>query len=246
MSTSYSYIHCRPDGTPFYVGKGSLRRAKYLGERNSYHQAIVHKDGKENILIGLMECSSSDIAYELERGVIKCFKRMGVKLTNFTDGGEGGKNPCEETRKRLSEAAKKRGVSLACQQAKVLAKRGKSISKEQRAKQSASMKGKVFSEQHKKNISIGAKKRGVSTQFREAAKLSNIGRVHTKEERCMRGDSIRKTLVERGKTIRISVDGVQYESVSEAARSVGIIVASLIYGLRNSGIVKGHSVEYVK
>ena len=159
---SYAYIHCKPDGVPFYVGKGALRRAKYLGERNSYHQATVNKYGKGNILIGMLECSSSEIAYELEAGLIKCLKRMGVKLTNFTAGGDGGKDPCEETRKRISEAAKKRGISEKCKAAKAAALKGKSITEEHKEKVRKSMTGKVFTEEHRRNISASAKKRGMA------------------------------------------------------------------------------------
>ena len=89
MSTSFAYIHCKPDGVPFYVGKGALRRARYLGERNAHHKAIVNKYGIANILKGVIDCSSDKIALELEVGLIKCLRRMGTKLANFTDGGEG-------------------------------------------------------------------------------------------------------------------------------------------------------------
>lgn len=191
---SYAYIHCKPDGVPFYVGKGALRRAKYLGERNQHHQATVKKYGKDNILIGMLECSSSKTAYELEAGIIKCLKRMGVKLTNFTAGGDGGRDPCEETRKRLSEAAKKRGVSQACHDARVKAKVGKPLSDEQKAKQSASMTGKVFTDEHRQNISISAKKRGMDRATQEKAWAALRGRIQSEEERKKRGESIRATL----------------------------------------------------
>jgi hypothetical protein len=164
--TSFAYIHCKPNGTPFYVGKGALRRAKYLGERNPYHQSIVAKYGKENILIGMMECSNSSIAFELEKGLIKCLKASGAKLSNFTDGGEGGKNPTPETRKRLSDAAKKRGISDACKEAKVAALKGKKLSEEHKEKLKKAQTGKIFTEEHRRNISISAKKRGM-----EAARI---------------------------------------------------------------------------
>jgi len=173
---SYAYIHCKPDGVPFYVGKGAMRRAKYLGERNPHHQATVKKYGKENILIGMLDCSSPEIAYDLESGIIKCLKRMGIGLTNFTAGGDGGRSPCDETRKRLSDAAKKRGVSSVCQAAKVSALKGKSLSEEHREKLRQRQTGKVFTEEHRRNISESAKKRGMAACHaalkakREAAK----------------------------------------------------------------------------
>jgi len=89
-AVSYGYIHCKPDGTPFYVGKGIARRANSTGKRNSHYNNIVAKYGKDNILKGKLPCSSQKIAFALEEGIIKCFKRMGVELTNMTTGGDGG------------------------------------------------------------------------------------------------------------------------------------------------------------
>ena len=195
--TSYAYIHCKPDGTPFYVGKGALRRAKYLGERNPHHQNIVTKYGKPNILVGMLECSTDTIAYDLERGIIKCLRRQDIQLTNFTDGGEGTSNPTPETRKRLSEAAKKRGVSEACHQARIFAKTGKPLSELQKKKQSDAMKGIVFTEQHKENIRISAKKRGVSSEVLAKAHAASRGRVQTVEERIKRGAAIKAALAKK-------------------------------------------------
>ena len=191
---SYAYIHCKPDGVPFYVGKGALRRAKYLGERNPHHQATVKKYGKKNILVGMLECSSSKIAFELESGIIKCLISSGIKLTNFTAGGDGGRSPCDETRMRLSEAAKKRGVSKACHDARVAAKTGKPLSDAQKKKQSDAMTGKVFSDEHKRNISLSAKKRGMSQDILEKAWAASRGRVQSAEERAKRGAAISAAL----------------------------------------------------
>lgn len=174
----FAYVHCRPDGTVFYVGKGALRRAKNLSERNEYHKRVVAKHGRENILIGMLECSTGDIALELERGLIKCLRRNGVKLTNATDGGEKGTEIIsEETKRKLSEAAKKRGVSEACRAATVAARKGNPLSEEQRRKQSETMKGTIFSEEHRANISASAKKRGVSQQIIEAARKAKCKQV---------------------------------------------------------------------
>ena len=168
----YAYVHCRPEGSIFYVGTGAMRRAKNLRERNEYHKRVVAKYGKENILIGAIECSSDAISLELERGIIKCLKRSGVRLTNCTDGGEKGTILTPETRVKLSAAAKKRGVSEACRAATVAARKGKPLTEEQRRKQSETMKGIVFSEEHRRNISASAKRRGMSASLREANKAA--------------------------------------------------------------------------
>ena len=195
--TSFAYIHCKPDGIPFYVGKGALRRAKYLGDRNPYHKAVVAKYGKASILIGQLECSSDDIAFEIEKGLIKCLRASRVELTNFTEGGEGTSNPTPETRKRLSEAAKKRGVSEACHKARVAAKTGKPLSEDQKQRQSLAMTGKIFTEEHRKNISISAKRRGMSKELLDKAHAASRGRIQSLEERLKRGASIKAALAKK-------------------------------------------------
>jgi len=142
MSKVGAYIHAKPDGTPFYVGKGSIRRSKKLYNRNEYHTRTVKKYGKENILIGFIECSSDDIAFELERGIIKCLKNSNINLTNMTEGGLGGFQHQEAWNK------------------------GKKLSVEHRAKLSSAKlgkspwnKGKQFSSETKEKMSISAKNR---------------------------------------------------------------------------------------
>jgi len=189
----YAYVHCKPDGTPFYVGKGRLKRAKRLYGRNTYHTRTVNKYGKENLHIGMLECSSDDNAFLLERGLIKCLKRMGVKLTNHTEGGEGGKPPSEQGRLNMSEAAKKRGVSQACRDAMLVAITGRKKSDEEKLKQSIRMTGRVFTDEHKKNISIGAKKRGVSKACREACVVANTGskKPHSEETKLKMSNTVK-------------------------------------------------------
>ena len=86
----YVYVHCLPDGVPFYVGKGSGRRAYVLAARNSNHGAIVSMVGKGNVLIYLHECETERGAYSYERWLIRYFRKAGHKLTNVNDGGYGG------------------------------------------------------------------------------------------------------------------------------------------------------------
>jgi hypothetical protein len=158
---SFAYIHCKPDDTPFYVGKGAWRRVRYFGERNPHHKNIVTKYGAKNLSYGALECSDDETAYELERGLIKCLRRSGVSLVNRTEGGDGGRNPTPETKTRLSEAAKKRGVSAACYEARNAALKGKRLSQEHRELLRQRQTGRLFTEEHRRNISISAKKRGM-------------------------------------------------------------------------------------
>ena len=110
----YAYVHARPDAVDaagiFYVGKGRGSRSNALPARNRYHGFVLDKHGAENILVGKIECSSDEIAFELERGLVKCLRRAGVQLTNMTDGGDGttGYVVTEEGRKRRSDHMKAR------------------------------------------------------------------------------------------------------------------------------------------
>lgn len=238
-------MHCRPDGTPFYVGKGTERRVRHFGPRNAYYKNIVAKYGTRNLLVGALECSSAEAAYELEAGLIKCLRRSGVALCNLTAGGDGGRSPAEETRKRLSEAAKKRGVSEACHAARVKAKTGVSPSAEQRAKQSAAMIGKKFTDEHRRNISIGAKKRGMLPATLEAAHAALRNRVQSEEEKTKRSEAFVKTMYARGLVRAVRVGGVEYPSIVLACKAIGSSPSAMVQALKRGGRTKGLVVEYV-
>lgn len=142
--TYYAYIHCKPDGTPFYVGKGNAHRARAVRRVNEWHSKIVAKYGAENILVGKMACSTETLAFELEKGLIKCLRRMGRTLVNRTDGGEGasgyvasadtrakiaaamtGVKRSDEFKAKMVEVGKRRGVSSATRDAQRAAVTGK-------------------------------------------------------------------------------------------------------------------------
>lgn len=115
MRTYLTYVHAKPDTESasgiFYVGKGSHKRAHLINRviSNRHYTNTVKKYGAENILVGTIECSSEAIAFDLERGLIKCLRRSGVKLTNLTDGGEGtsGYKLSEDQTARISVASKR-------------------------------------------------------------------------------------------------------------------------------------------
>ena len=110
--TFYAYIHAKPDASVlsdvFYVGKGVGSRYKVLTARNRYHGFVVNKHGASNVLVGKLDCSNEETAFELERGLIKCLRRSGVNLCNMTEGGEGssGYRMPPEVRAKVSAAAK--------------------------------------------------------------------------------------------------------------------------------------------
>lgn len=94
MKTYYAYLHARPGASSakdiFYVGKGTRRRSHdFKSNRNEHYKNVVAKHGKDSIMVSVHECSTEAFALELEIGLIKTLRRMGVALTNQTNGGDG-------------------------------------------------------------------------------------------------------------------------------------------------------------
>lgn len=102
----YVYEHIRPDtGAIFYVGKGSGWRSGITQHRNVYWKNVVAKAGGFTVR-KIVENVDEELAFLAEQERIDQLKRLNIKLTNLTDGGEGGVNPSQETRQKMSEARK--------------------------------------------------------------------------------------------------------------------------------------------
>ena len=84
-----TYAHYTPQGRLFYIGKGSSElRAYRMTGRNNYWNKIVNKNGKPEVQI-LAYWDSEKEAFSHERLLISCFRDLGHRLANFTDGGDG-------------------------------------------------------------------------------------------------------------------------------------------------------------
>ena len=124
----YVYVLCRPDGRPFYVGKGSR------AERGSYraldHEAdaknkrelshklnlirSIHNRGESvgYIIDSFHEVEADSLARE--RQMISLIGRHDLKrgpLTNQTDGGEGTSNPSVESKERRRQTLSGEGAN---------------------------------------------------------------------------------------------------------------------------------------
>jgi hypothetical protein len=155
----YAYIHAKPDGTPFYIGKGNGTRLNMFYKRNQHHKNVVAKYGKRNILIGKLDCSDESTAFDLEMGLIKCLRRSGVDLVNLTDGGHGvsGRVVTPEQRAKISATLMGRPGRPWTEEAKAkvgAAKRGKKRTPEQRAKMGR--KNKFVSEETRVKLRAAA------------------------------------------------------------------------------------------
>lgn len=100
------YLHKRPDGSVFYIGKGLVRRAYDFSpsRRSAYHSNIVAKYGRENITVDVIPCSCEAEAFLLERAHISGARLLGWSIANLTEGGEGcsGRTVSERQAKALA------------------------------------------------------------------------------------------------------------------------------------------------
>jgi hypothetical protein len=105
MTDFYTYLHCKPNGGPFYVGKGHGRRSHMLTQRSQYHKRMIKKYGVE---IFVFPCESEEQAFADEIQQIAQLRAEGYKLVNRTDGGDGtsGYRHTDEAKDKVSKARK--------------------------------------------------------------------------------------------------------------------------------------------
>ena len=105
--TYYVYIHKRLDSLdPFYVGKGTGKRAWLKAGRNEYWQRVASKHGYEVEIVAEFEEPSAALTAELE--VMLFLERWGYSLTNKALGGGGitGYKHTDEARAKMSRRMK--------------------------------------------------------------------------------------------------------------------------------------------
>ena len=214
----YAYIHVRPGADAngaFYVGKGHGRRSHDFQRRNLHHQRIINKYGAENIDVARVECSDEEIAFDLERGLIKCFRRMGVEIANLTEGGEGvsGLRHSETSRAAMSATRK-----------------GRSHREETKAKMSAARGGQnnaFFGRQHSEET-----KQKISEAKKAQPNYYWAGKT--------RSDEVRKKISEslKGKTLGRKMSNEARENMSAAQKLVKRRPASAETRVKLSAAVK--------
>jgi len=101
----YTYAHYTPEGRLFYIGKGKRDRAYAKIGRNTHWHNVVNKYGKPDVQI-LANWDTEEEALDHERILISCFRDLGYKLCNLSDGGKGnsGIEMTEETKLKISVA----------------------------------------------------------------------------------------------------------------------------------------------
>jgi hypothetical protein len=138
----YAYIR-KSNGTPYYIGKGR----KYRAFCKHSTTATTPKDKSKIIFL---ETNLTEIgAFALERRYIRWWGRKDLGtgiLLNKTDGGEGSSGAkishSEETRRKMSEAARGKPKSEIHRKNNSLSQTGKKLSEETKRKMSTSHTGK--------------------------------------------------------------------------------------------------------
>lgn len=144
----YVYVHNRiSTGLPFYIGKGSGSRASDMTRRNSYWKRIVEKDGGRQVTY-LAKDIDEELAFLVEEEAIDKYRNIGLKLANFTNGGEGMSGYKFTDEQRLRRSALKKGNKNNL---------GRKATEETRARMSAAQKARTvwpkLSKEHKEKIS---------------------------------------------------------------------------------------------
>ena len=107
----YTYILYRPDGDPFYVGKGQGNRYRACGG-NTHAMSVAKQitDNGEKIEYLLIPMETEEKAYAEEIRLITLFGRRDLGtgcLCNHSDGGEGPGNLSPEGRLKMSRLGMK-------------------------------------------------------------------------------------------------------------------------------------------
>lgn len=136
----YIYAHVPSQGgDPFYVGKGSNRRA-WSEKGRSKDWAHVASSGYEVKILAYTETSRE--ALITEKAIIGALSLRGVELVN-KNGGGGGSPKCvhtEEFKRKMSKIHS-----------------GKKLSSQHKVNLSRAMSGVPKSEEHKKRLSEAVK-----------------------------------------------------------------------------------------
>jgi hypothetical protein len=191
----YTYLHRRAsDGMPFYIGKGSGRRAFSKVSRSQFWHSTAKKHGLSVEICA--QWPTEEEAYQHERFLIECFEGMGFRLCNLTKGGDGLREPTPEVRARMSASQKKRMASP-----------------KTRALMSKAHKGVPKSAEHVRKIAAANTGKKRSQEFCDRIRASRLGVPMTPE-------AIRKSKESRKNAAPVVCIelGRPFFSCSEAAR----------------------------
>jgi len=162
----YVYEHIRPDtSSVFYVGKGHARRSTSTNKRSEYWKRIVAKAGGFSVRM-VVDNVDEELAFFIEMERIDQLRRLGIRLCNLTNGGEGlhGLKHSEETKRKMSVSQRGENHNMF----------GKQHSEETRQRMSDAKRGKPKTAEHARKVAqalIGTKRNDESKRKMSEAKL---------------------------------------------------------------------------
>ena len=172
------YLYLRENGTPYYVGKGSGKRA--------FDQHLFHVPPPRSRIV-IQYWTDEEESFEMEKWYIRLFGRKdngtGI-LRNLADGGAGGaagRLCTQKTRDKLSAALT--GRKLTQQHCRKIAEAniGKTLTHETREKISSVQKGKIIPKAARQNMSAAQKGRRHTQETREKLRKLQQGRRRSPE-----------------------------------------------------------------
>lgn len=210
------YCHTNKLNGKRYFGITSMRPEVRWGNGNNYRSSrhfnfAIEKYGWDGFTHEVIaEGLTKEEACQMEQDLIKKYKttddRYGYNLSTGGESGAAGVVVSAETRAKRSASSKGRKFSEETRKKLSQAAKGRTFSPETLAKMSAAKKGKPLSKEHAKKI--GDANRGKSLSEETKAKIRESRRYMMKSVYCFETDTT-------------------YESVSEAARQLGLERANL-------------------
>lgn len=191
MQTFYTYLWLREDGTPYYVGKGTARRAFRKGRPQLLDNIVMQEQGSE------------EEAFFAETFMIAFYGRKDLgegRLHNRTDGGEGVKGKSAEQRATIGafhrghtmptatrEALRRANTGRPCPTAVRTAignrQRGRPMTAKARAALDAANKGRPLSAEHRAKMRAASPRRKLTDEHKAKLLRVSIGRVFSPEHR---------------------------------------------------------------
>jgi hypothetical protein len=199
----YVYEHRRKDtGAVFYVGKGCGRRAGNFSSRNRLWKQMAADAGGASVGY-VVDKVDEEFSFLVEQEYIDKLRRIGVKLANLTDGGEGNSGAVltDEHKRKIAAA-----------------KIGKKRPPEVTAKMRATKTGK----------NTGADNPFFGRRHSEATiarlRVTSGSRTHTEDAKRRIKESAQATWSKLPKTrpVLCLTNGVTYPSLNQAANQLGL------------------------
>jgi hypothetical protein len=192
----YTYAYLREDGTPYYIGKG--RNKRHL--QNCGRGCQIPKD-RSRILF-LKQNLTEGEAFKHERYMIFLYGRIDLGtgiLRNKSDGGEGPSNRIltDQTRKRMSDAAKKRFQNPKEREKYAARRRGKPgppMHDNTREALIAANTGRPCSEETKRKISEANRGKPITPEAKEKMSLAKKGKAWSPARRAAQEQRKKKQL----------------------------------------------------